>query len=577
MLVKDQKKSKKLLKDSSQRLPLLIEKEKKRQKEMNLLLKGTRAVLENKDFTTTAQRIFNYCKDVTGATSGYVAMLSKDGSENEVLFLDTGNYSCAVNPALPMPIRGLREVAYKRGEVVYDNDFANSKWMKFMPEGHVGLRNVMFAPLMLNKKAVGLLGLGNKDGNFNRHDARMAKTFSEFAAIALANSRSLELLEESENRFRSVINTAKDAMIIINGSGYILFWNDEAAAMFGHTAKEAVGRSLTIIMPERFKWKHSTAVMKASTKGKLSREIKSVELSGLRKNGEEFPLELSIGAWNSNEGPLFAGIMRDISARKKAEDELKKAKSSLELKVKERTSELVIANKRLQKEIAGHKEAAKQLKASLTEKELLLREVHHRVKNNMEVISNLIEFQTEKIKDSKYLRMFKECQHRINAMELIHKRLYKAENLAKINFGEYMKSLVGELFSFYKVNSDKIELKMDISDIFLNIETAIPCGLIINEIVSNSLQYAFPKGEKGEIDIELRTLKNGKNELIISDNGVGIPEEFNYRESSSLGLKLIVNLAEYQLNGKIKLAKKKGTKFIFRFNEAQYKERLRSV
>ncbi len=170
-----------------------------RQAEISALLRASRAVLEQHEFKEAAKNIFDSCKDLIGATAGYVALLSEDGTENEVLFLDSGGLPCTVDPSLPMPIRGLREVAYRTGKAVYENDFSHSEWMKFMPEGHTNLDNVLFAPLVIRGQAVGLLGLGNKPGGFTENDAKLASAFGELAAIALHNSRLVKDLQKSKD------------------------------------------------------------------------------------------------------------------------------------------------------------------------------------------------------------------------------------------------------------------------------------------------------------------------------------------------------------------------------------------
>jgi len=172
-----------------------LEESRQRQAEISALLEGSRAVLEYREFEEAARSIFDSCKSLIGATGGYVALLTEDGTENEVLFLDSGGRPCTVDPNLPMPTRGLREVAYRTAKAVYHNDFSKSEWVKYMPEGHVGLDNVLFAPLTIEGKAVGLLGLANKPGGFTEDDARMASAFGELAAIALLNSQTLEALE----------------------------------------------------------------------------------------------------------------------------------------------------------------------------------------------------------------------------------------------------------------------------------------------------------------------------------------------------------------------------------------------
>ena len=137
------------------------------EKELSLLLQATKEVLTIQEFDVTARKIFDMCKELTGASAGYVALMSDDGSENEVLFLDAGGRECTVDPYLPMPIRGLRAESYRDGISVYDNEFLTSQWMKFMPEGHVGLDNVMFSPLIIEDIPKGLIGLANKEGGFD--------------------------------------------------------------------------------------------------------------------------------------------------------------------------------------------------------------------------------------------------------------------------------------------------------------------------------------------------------------------------------------------------------------------------
>ncbi len=212
--------------------------------------------------------------------------------------------------------------------------------------------------------------------------------------------------------------------------------------------------------------------------------------------------------------------------------------------------------------------------ASLKEKEVLLREIHHRVKNNMQVISSLLKLQSRNVKDKQQIEMLKESQNRIKAMALIHEKLYRSKDLANIDFNDYIKNLVNDLFLSYKVSTGKVALKMNIETVSFGIDTAIPCGLIVNELVSNSLKYAFPKGKDGEIKISLRTLEEGDIELIVSDNGVSIPKDLDFRNTESLGLRLITNLAEKQLQGKVELNRNKGTEFQIKFKETKYKERI---
>jgi len=212
--------------------------------------------------------------------------------------------------------------------------------------------------------------------------------------------------------------------------------------------------------------------------------------------------------------------------------------------------------------------------ASLKEKEVLLKEIHHRVKNNMQVISSLLSLQSRYSKDERYIEMVKESQIRIKAMALIHEKLYRSKDLSSIDFKDYIRSLVNDLFLSYKANTNKIELNVNIENVSLGIEAAIPCGLIVNELVSNSLKYAFPEGRDGEMRISLRPLDEGQYELIVSDNGIGMPKDIDFKKSESLGLRLVTNFTERTLHGKIELNKHKGTEFQIIFKEKKYKERI---
>lgn len=183
-----------------------------REKELHAIMNGSKAVLGQKGFTESARAIFDHCKDLIGATSGYVALLSDNGEENEVLFLEAGGLPCDVNPELPMPIRGLRAEAYHSNKAVYHNDFMNSEWIDFMPKGHVILKNVMFAPLVIDEKTIGIIGLANKATDFDDNDAKIASGFAELAAIALQNSRNLDERIAAEQQREKVISDLNKAL-----------------------------------------------------------------------------------------------------------------------------------------------------------------------------------------------------------------------------------------------------------------------------------------------------------------------------------------------------------------------------
>jgi PAS domain S-box-containing protein len=216
---------------------------RRRELEVSSLLEGARAVLDTTSFEQAARSLFDCCRSVTGAQSGYVALLSADGHENEVLFLESGGLPCTVDSSLPMPIRGLRAVAYETRRPAYDNNFANSKWMAFMPDGHVQLHNVLFAPIMHGGEAVGLIGLANKPGDFTDHDARIAGAFAELAAISLLNSQTRDQLEHERVRAQQYFNLAGVAFVILDANETVVMANAAAGRLLECSEQDIAGKN----------------------------------------------------------------------------------------------------------------------------------------------------------------------------------------------------------------------------------------------------------------------------------------------------------------------------------------------
>ena len=214
-------------------------------------------------------------------------------------------------------------------------------------------------------------------------------------------------------------------------------------------------------------------------------------------------------------------------------------------------------------DITERKKAEELIKRSLAEKDVLMKEINHRVKNNMAVVSSLLRLQSNKVEDEHYKAMFNDSINRINTMASIHEKLCQSEDLSKIIFSDYIKDMVNNIFKSYGLSS-RIKLIVDVEEIILDIDASIPCGLIVNELITNSMKYAFPEGKEGEIRVSL--CKNDKDEieLTVGDNGVGMPEGLDFRNADSLGLTL-VNALVKQLEGKMELNKEKGTKFKITF------------
>lgn len=341
-------------------------------------------------------------------------------------------------------------------------------------------------------------------------------------------------LKRSEKRFRAVAESAVDAIVTTDANGKILFCNDSLGTIFGYSHNEIIGSNLTVLMPSRFRKEYLKGLETFKSSGEHRRVGKTLKTRGLRKNGAEFPFEMSLAAWKSGGNNFFTSIIRDITERDKAEDQIKK---------------------------------------SLEEKEILLKEIHHRVKNNLQIISSLLDLQEVYVKeDPTAVNVLRESQNRVLSMAMIHEMLYQSTDLSHIDFSDYIRNMVSNLFHTYGVKN-RITTVTDVKKAFLNVETSVPLGLIISELVSNSLKYAFPGDRGGKLLVSLHG-KDEKFELIIEDDGVGLPENFDFRNvETSLGLRLVNSLVN-QLDGSIELDKSNGTKFIIRFCELEYQERM---
>lgn len=214
-------------------------------------------------------------------------------------------------------------------------------------------------------------------------------------------------------------------------------------------------------------------------------------------------------------------------------------------------------------DITERKLVEEQLRRSLKEKETLLREIHHRVKNNMAVVSSLLSLQARKINDATVKSIFEESQQRVKAMALVHERLYQAANLASINFEAYTRSIVSEIVSLYRVKTSIITTEINIDGIELDLETAIPCGLIINELLTNAFKYAFPDNRNGLLKIDFTRI-NDSFSLVIKDNGIGLPEGFDYKATSTLGFEL-VDVLTGQIGGALQIKSEQGTEVVVTF------------
>ncbi|HTV31415.1 MAG TPA: histidine kinase dimerization/phosphoacceptor domain -containing protein [Xanthobacteraceae bacterium] len=333
-------------------------------------------------------------------------------------------------------------------------------------------------------------------------------------------------LKKSEERFRQVVESAPNAMVMINSRGMIEMVNAQAERMFGYKRKEMLGRNVEMLVPDRFRGNHPN-LRSSFFSAPVSRPMGAGrDLYGLRRDGSEFPVEIGLNPIETEEGSMVLSAIVDISDRK-------------------------------------HKE--ERIQSALKEKDILLGEIHHRVKNNLQIVHSLLGLQSTNIKDETVLGMMQEGQNRIRSMALIHETLYKSKDFARVDFRSFLDMLVPTLISSYAVNSERIALSINSSDVLLPINTAIPCGLVVNELISNALKHAFPGDIKGEIAIDLSYDTAETVVLSVSDSGVGIAKTFDIAQTATLGLQLVTMLTD-QLAGELTIHRSNPTRFAIRFS-----------
>ena len=351
-------------------------------------------------------------------------------------------------------------------------------------------------------------------------------------------------LKESEQRLTDIIDFLPDATFAIDQEGKVIAWNRAIEKMTGTFKEDIIGKGdYSYAVP----WYNERRPVLIDLIGNHDAEYLS-KYEHVDKNNKNIYAEIYVPTVYGGKGAylwITASPLLDVHGNQYGAIESVR-------------------------DITERKKAEEATESSLKEKEVLLREIHHRVKNNMQIISSLLNLQINYVEEDESLNILKESQNRVKSMAMIHEKLYQSKDFTHINISEYIERLSSDLFYSYGVRKNQITPIIKIEDIKLNIETAIPCGLIINELISNSLKYAFPN-RNGILEVSLRS-KDDNYELIISDNGVGFPKELDFRNTDSLGLQLVTTLTK-QIDGVITLNSENGTKFTIIFKELIYKER----
>jgi two-component sensor histidine kinase len=271
-----------------------------------------------------------------------------------------------------------------------------------------------------------------------------------------------------------------------------------------------------------------------------------------RPDGSIVWVHLSVSPTAKTGEPILhhIAVVEDITQRKHAEQRLLEMNSTLEARVHERTSQFEAANRELEGEIGERRRIEAQLRISLEEKDTLLREIHHRVKNNLAVVSGLFYLETTRVTDERSRHVLQEAQHRIRSMAMVHEELYKSDNLAAVSFPDYLRALVTYLLQSYTATSGKLTVEMQLDNLLLDADTAVPTGLIFTELLTNCLKHAFPGDRRGTVSVYLIADADGRHLLRVTDDGVGVAPELDVENAGTLGWRLARALTR-QLEGSL--------------------------
>ena len=330
-------------------------------------------------------------------------------------------------------------------------------------------------------------------------------------------------LRRSEERYKGLVTSMPDAVLVMDIDGRIDYVSRQTLKLHGYKSeKELIGSKFLNLISAESKAQAVIYLHKTLKEGFVHNQ----EYTMLKKNGDKFIGEISTSLLRDekNKPKHFAVTIRDVTERKKSDD---------------------------------------QLKRSIKEKEFLLQEIHHRVKNNLQIISSILDMSSMRIKDANAIDLIADARSKIQSMAFIHSQLYKSDRFEKIEMGAHIEELLSYLLKVYALGKNIIPY-IDIKDVFLSLTQAIPCALVMNELISNSLKHAFKPDQKGVIEVSMK-VAGDKVMAYIRDNGIGIEETLDIYTTSSLGLKLVKNLIEKQLKGNIKMKKNKYTEFSFDF------------
>jgi PAS domain S-box-containing protein len=362
----------------------------------------------------------------------------------------------------------------------------------------------------------------------NIRTTKLTKAIEQLQREMQERQHAEEKLIASEKKYRNIFENTIAGIAQTTPEGRFITVNPAGAALLGYASPDElinythdIGKQFYVDPNNR---KEMIDVLSKSDK------YETFETEFYRKDGKIVTLKVVYKGVRNSQGELayLEGFVEDITEIKQAEDAIR---------------------------------------ASLNEKEVLLREIYHRTKNNMQVICSLLRLQVNYIKDERITQVLQETESRIYSMALMHEKLYQSKDLSKIDLGIYIKDLANSLMVNYLYGHEKISFHIDVMSVIVSIDTAVPCGLIINELLTNALKYAFPSGAEGNIVVSLSTTSDNEIDLVIADNGIGLPADLDFKKVNSLGLKLVFNLVENQLKGRLEVNNYPGTEYQIRFTD----------